>query len=133
MIGKGIYEFDVTINGEQKKVGFKFNMQAAAETEKLAKMPIIDLFKRIYSNEDTAASLLQYFYGGWYAYNAAHRVKIDSDVNYNLSEVSDIMEEIGLEKCMHIFSDSIQASLPKNSPALEPTKKSQGKGQTSKA
>lgn len=106
MIGKGIFER--TING--KTVGFKFGTYAAAVAEQESGMSISQIFSNIQSNKSIVMSLLHYFYGG-----AASYCKSKGLETPTIDVVSDWLEEIGLQDCMVIFTDSL--SQPKNSEA----------------
>jgi hypothetical protein len=97
MIGKGVFEFDV--NGD--KVGFKFGMYAAAITEKESGMSISSLFGK-FTTDVSIEVLLYYFFGAYVSYCKAHETK-----PVNISVFSDYLEEIGLEKLINLYTESL--------------------------
>lgn len=99
-----IFEFD--------GFGFKFGLYASALTEKEAGLPISKVIDGIGKGE--ILPILQYFYGAAVSYNASKGLD-----KVSISEVSDFIEKIGLDKALTVLTDSLQ--LPKNSEAPKET------------
>lgn len=96
MIGKASYEFDVG----DKKIGFKFNMYASSVTEKVAGVGISELLQ--IKNGRTVEMLLYYFWGGYVSWCA-----VTGNKEMDMSTFSDYLEEIGLEKLLTVYSESL--------------------------
>lgn len=99
-----IFEFD--------GFGFKFGLYASALTEKEAGVSISKVIDGMGKGE--ILPILQYFYGAAVAYNESKGLG-----KVSISDVSDLIEKIGLEKAMIVLTDSLQ--LPKNSEAPKET------------
>lgn len=93
-------------------VGFKFGLYASAITEKEAGVSIGKVIEGIGRGE--ILPILHYFYGGAVAYNEAK-----GKGKVSISEVSDQIEKIGLDKSLEILTQSLQ--MPKNSEAPRET------------
>ncbi len=101
MIGTG--EFIIEVG--EKRYGFKFGMYASAITEKESGFGIFEVFKRIFNNPgETSLLVLNYMYGGAVAYAKAKKTDEPSVV-----EVGEWMEEMGIERAMKVYTDSIAA------------------------
>jgi len=109
-VGIGSGEFKVKIG--EKEVGFRFGMLASSYTEQKAQKPIFKVFQEIATGRGSLA-VLQYFYGGAVAYNEFN----DIEEKVTLAQVSEWIEEMGLEEAMRIYSESIKTHLPKNGKA----------------
>jgi hypothetical protein len=97
MIGKG--EFEVDVNGVM--VGFKFGMYASGITEKESGLNIGEFFGK-FQGQVSIEMLLYYFYGGHVAY-----CKLKNLQPQNIVVFGDTLEDIGLEKLLSIYSESL--------------------------
>ena len=95
--------------------GFKFGPYAAAETQAVSGVSIGKLFEKMKSESDATLCLIHYFYGAAKAYNVSKGIKTE----VNLDSVGDLLEKIGFEKAMEVFTESLQ--MPKNSEAPKET------------
>jgi hypothetical protein len=93
---KGLFEFDL----ESGKIGFKFNMYAYSITEKELGVGISEVLK--FDNGRSMESLLYYFWGGYQAW-----CKLNSVEGVNIVLFGDILEEIGLEKLLSVYTQSL--------------------------
>lgn len=119
MVGKGIFEEKISSG----TIGFKFGMYASAITEKEASANIFELFRRIHEKKEVVLGLLQYFYGGAVSYAVSHKQEPPT-----IDQVGDWIEEIGFEKALSIYNQSIEY-LSKNGQAP----KQAGQAQTSES
>lgn len=116
---KGIFEFET---GEPKQVrGFKFGTYAFAVACEKDNCAMDVLLKRIGVGQTApkvnVMSLLRVFYGAAVHYAEHKKTQID----FNQSDVSDWLDEIGLEKVNEILSDGLQQYTPKNSNSTRET------------
>lgn len=111
MIGSGLYEVEV----EGKTVGFQFGMLASMYTEEKSGQSIYDVFKEI--AQARIKGILYYFMGGAMAYNEYHGIKEP----VTLAGIASIIESIGTEKALEIYSKSIGSPLIKNGQAPKET------------
>jgi len=95
-----IFEFD--------GYGFKFGLYASALTEKEAGVPISKVIDGMGKGE--ILPILQYFYGASVAYS-----EYKKQPKKDISEVSDLIEKMGLDKAINVLTESLQ--MPKNSEA----------------
>jgi hypothetical protein len=107
MIGSGLYEVEV----EGKTVGFQFGMLASMYTEEKSGQSIYDVFKDI--AQARIKAILFYFLGGALAYNEYHKIKEE----VTLVDIATLIETIGTEKALEIYSKSIGSPLTKNGQA----------------
>ena len=116
MIGSGLYEVEV----EGKTIGFQFGMLASMYTEEKSGQSIYDIFKEI--AQARIKPILYYFMGGAMAYNEYHGVKQP----VTLADIATIIESIGTDKALEIYSKSIGSPLTKNGQAPKEAGQSQG-------
>jgi hypothetical protein len=117
---KGIFEFEI----EGKKRGFKFGTYAFAVACDQDKSVLSDLLKKIgvpyeVDGEKRAdpvniMSLLNVFYGAAVHY-AKHKKQ---GVDFTPDEVSDWLDELGLEKVNGYLQEGLNQYSPKNSTSL---------------
>lgn len=96
MIGKALYEFEV----KDKKIGFKFNMYASSVTEEVSGVGISELLQ--VKDGRTVQMLLYYFWGGYVSW-----CSITGNKQMDMSTFSDYLEELGLDKLLNIYSESL--------------------------
>jgi len=97
MIGKG--EFEIEVKGD--KVGFKFGMYASAVTERESGLTISQFFAK-FQGDVSIEMLLYYFYGAHVAYCKSKGLQPQ-----NIVEFGDTLEEIGLEKLLSLYTQSL--------------------------
>ena len=107
MIGKSVYEFD--------GFGFKFGMYSLAITEKESGTNLSGLIKKMGIEGESTTAILQYFYGAAVSYEKWKK----SGKEVSLSDVADMIEQIGDEESVRIFNESL--GVPKNSEAPKVT------------
>lgn len=117
---KGVFKIDETR-------GFKFGTYAFAVACEYDKCSVSDILKRIgipYEvDKQTKAdpvnimSLLHLFYGAAVHYAKSNRLSQD----FNTSDVSDWLDELGIEKVSQILSNGLNQYSPKNSNSLAET------------
>ena len=95
-----VFEFD--------NCGFKFGLYASALTEKQAGVPISEVIEGMGKGE--ILPILQYFYGASVAYSEFKKIP-----KKDIAEVSDLIENMGLDKAITVLTESLQ--MPKNSVA----------------
>jgi hypothetical protein len=111
---KGIFEFEV---GEPKaKRGFKFGTYAFAVACEKDKSTLSQLLKKIGVGESPGASvdvmsLLNLFYGAAVHY-AKHK---KTEIDFNDSDVSDWIDELGIDQVNRFLVEGFQQYAPKNS------------------
>jgi hypothetical protein len=113
---KGIFEFEI---GEPKvKRGFKFGTYAFAIACEKDDCPLNVLLQRIGVGADEVSinkvnvmTLLRVFYGA--AVHYAEHVKQPAD--FSQSDVSDWVDELGLERINEILTNGLSQYVPKNS------------------
>jgi hypothetical protein len=117
---KGIFEFEI----EGKKRGFKFGTYAMAVACEYDKCVLSDILKRIgvpylvdgekKKDKVNIMSLLHIFYGAAVHY-AEHKKQ---PVDFSTSDISDWVDELGLEKVNAFLNDGLNQYSPKNSTSL---------------
>ena len=112
---KGIFEFEV--NGIKR--GFKFGTYALAIAQERDGCELSTLFQRIgYGKMEgrnvNVMSLLNIFYGAAVHYAESKRQEID----FSASDVSDWLDEMGLEKTNNMLASGLETFTPKNSNSL---------------
>lgn len=118
---KGIFKIDET-------KGFKFGTYAFAVACEQDKCTLSEILKRIgipYEQDGVKKvdpvnimSLLHIFYGAAVHYAQSQKRKID----FQPSDVSDWLDELGLEKVNQILSEGLNQYVPKNSNSLAETR-----------
>lgn len=112
---RGVHEF--TVQG--KSVGFKFGQYAVAIACHECKCSASELFKRMGfnggNNESDLLVLLNFFYAAAVNYCESKRMVVD----FNAADVSDWIEEIGLDDCKSMLISSLTPISAKNSQAPE--------------
>ena len=103
MIGKTVYEYE--------GFGFKFGMYASSVSEKISGTNISGLIKRMGIEGQSTEAILQYFYGAAVAYEKYKKTGKELE----LSDVADMLEQIGDAESVRIFNESL--GVPKNSEA----------------
>jgi hypothetical protein len=118
---KGVFEFEV---GEPKvKRGFKFGTYAFAIACEKDKCILSEILHRIGVGVDPSQarinimSLLHVFYGAAVHYTVSKKIKQDFDT----SDVSDWLDELGLDKVNEILTEGLTQYAPKNSTSLAET------------
>jgi len=99
-----VFEFD--------GFGFKFGLYASAITEKESGVSISKVIEGMGKGE--ILSILHYFYGASVSWSDSKNLPKKS-----ISEVSDQIETMGLDKAIGILTESLQ--MPKNSEAPKET------------
>lgn len=121
---KGIFEFE--ISGQQR--GFKFGTYALGVACEQDKTTLSELFKKIgvpyeengqkKTDSVNIMSLLHVFYGA-----AVHFAKHKKQsVDFGPEDVSDWLDELGIEKVNSILVDGLNQYQPKNSNSLAETR-----------
>ena len=101
MLGKkSVYEYE--------GFGFKFGMYASSVSEEISGTSISGLIKRMSEEGKGTTALLHYFYGAAVAYEESKK----SGREVTLSDVADMIEQLGDEEATKLFSESL--GLPKN-------------------
>lgn len=114
---KGIFEFEV---GDPKaKRGFKFGTYAFAVACEREACSLVELLKRLGLGGDESSnvgimSLLNTFYGAAVHYSESQNQKVD----YKPSDVSDWLDEIGLDAAGDMLRGGFEQYQPKNSTSL---------------
>jgi hypothetical protein len=118
---KGIFKIDET-------KGFKFGTYAFAVACEQDKCTLSEILKRIgipYEQDGkqkvepvNLMSLLHVFYGAAVSYAQSHKRKAD----FQPSDVSDWIDELGLERVNEILSEGLNQYVPKNSNSLAETR-----------
>ncbi len=98
--------------GEVKR-GFKFGTYSMAVTCKEEKCSVTELGKRLMNPEDNLETLLNFLYGAAVAYQKSKRLEVD----FTPVDVSDWLDEMGLDKAMEIINEGLKQ--PKNDLPLE--------------
>lgn len=106
---KGIFEFEI---GEPKrKIGFKFGTMAMGIAEEKEGTSLKVILTAIAHKKVKVMTLLHLMYGAAVQY-ADHK-KIPAD--FSVSDVSDWIEEIGLEQMQTVITEGLNQYAPKNS------------------
>lgn len=111
---RGIFKFKL----ESGEVGFKFGTYAMSVACDEEGCNINELFSRIGFNKKSdvkLSALLNLWYGA--AVHYCHHVNKEAD--FNVSHVSDWLDEIGLDKVKDTYVDALRQYVPKNSKAPE--------------
>lgn len=118
---KGIFKIDET-------KGFKFGTYAFAIACEQDKCTLSEILKRIgipyevdgikKSDPVNIMSLLNIFYGAAVHYAHSQKHKVD----FQPSDVSDWLDELGIEKVNEILLQGLNQYVPKNSNSLEETR-----------
>lgn len=130
MIGSGVFE--VEIGG--KTIGFQFGMLASGYTEEAAGTSIYKVFETI-GGGMAELGLVHYFYGGARAYNEFRNVTDEETYKDNSGNehkryvprkvtvpiASMYLEDMGIDKAVTIYLQSIESFVPKNGKAPEVT------------
>jgi hypothetical protein len=111
---KGVFTFKL----QDREVGFKFGTYAISVACDKESCNIGDLFERIGFNKDgnvNLRALLHVWYGA--AVHYCHH--INKEVDFNTANVSDWLDEIGLDKVRATYVDGLKQFVPKNYTAPE--------------
>jgi hypothetical protein len=111
---KGIFEFE----SGGKTHGFKFGTMALGVAEDTLGVSADQVLKRagVYGGQrPSVMALLAIFYGAAVQYCDNKKIPID----FTKSDVSDWLDDLGVEKVTEIFSNGINQYVPKNSVAPE--------------
>lgn len=103
---KGNYEFNI----DDKKVGFRFGTYSLSISMKKNQCSSLgEFFEKVLSQDLQA--LLDLFYGAAVHYASHKKIVVD----FNDSDVSDWIDEIGFDKSTEMMMDMIKQYNPKNS------------------
>jgi hypothetical protein len=106
---KGIFEFEV---GEPKKtVGFKFGMMALGIAEQKNGKSIKEILETMKAGKADILMLLHVMYGAACQYAENKKTPVD----FSCDDVSDWIEEIGIEEMQRVLVDGLYQYVPKNS------------------
>lgn len=112
---KGVFEFEV---GEPKKtVGFKFGMMALGIAEQKQGKSIREILETMKAGKADVMMLLHVMYGAACQYYENKKI----DVDLSVDEVSDWIEDIGLEEMQRVIVEGLYQYVPKNSNSLAKT------------
>lgn len=105
---KGITEFEVS----GVKRGFKFGTYALGITEKEEERPVSEILRQLEPKGVSLSilTLLNIFYGAAVAYSESKKQTQD----FVKSDVSDWLDELGLEKVYEMLTNGMQQYVPKN-------------------
>jgi hypothetical protein len=113
---KGVFIFKI----QDRQVGFKFGTYAISVACDKEKCNISELFSRVGFNdkgEVNLKSLLNLWYGAAVHYSESNNI----DLDFSPANVSDWLDEIGLEKVKTTYIEGLRQFVPKNSQAPEKT------------
>lgn len=112
---RGIFEFKI---GDRDR-GFKFGTYAFAIACEKDKCSMTELFDRcgVTGKKIQLMSLLRLFYGAAVHF-ALHK---KTDVDFSESDVSDWLDDLGLEKVQEMMQSGLQTYEPKNSKSPQET------------
>lgn len=106
---KGVFEFDVS----GRKVGFKFGTMALAVAEKKEGKSLKQVFESLSEGKVGVMLMLHLFYGAAVQYADSKKQEVD----FSVSDVSDWIDEIGIESATEMISQGFSQYVPKNSPS----------------
>src|SRR5687768_3326158 len=104
---KGVFEFEI----EGQKRGFKFGMMALAITEQKEGKSLKQIFDLLSEGRAEIMLTLHLFYGAAVQYADSNKMP----VNFSVSDVSDWIDDIGLDAATEMLTEGFKQYAPKNS------------------